>query len=76
MRSIFTKKTKELFTCPENDIRPVQCNNTASFISFLIGVAYGKPPHFFYMDSEKRPMKAEAVMQRMKANQLPKRAAA
>ncbi len=26
----------------------MQCIHTASFTSFLIGVASGKPPHFFY----------------------------
>jgi hypothetical protein len=50
---LFYKKTKEFFLCSENNIRPVQCTNTASFTSFLIGVASGKPPHFFYISREK-----------------------
>jgi len=42
------KKTKEFFLNSENNFRPVQCTNTASFTSFLIGVASEKSPHFFY----------------------------
>ena len=41
------KKTKGLFISSENDIRPVQCINTVSSTSFLIGVTSGKSPHTF-----------------------------
>ena len=34
-----------MFLCSENNIRPVQCINTASFTSFLIGVTSGKGSH-------------------------------
>ena len=30
----------------------MQCINTVSFTSFLIGVASGKPPHIFFVPSD------------------------
>ena len=41
------KKTKESCIYSENNFRPVQCINTVSSTSFLIGVASEKSPHTF-----------------------------